>query len=776
MSPGRSAPSLTELQARLIAEFERLGIDPAKVTAQAPQKDENAVFDLSAELIDPDGEGGEDPTGIILTWTERLIADYNQDGMVTANDLTPIGQNYCFDMSLPQVGYDDPALHGGFDQWPGGDPDDGDSGSRNWRLARIDGNADGYILQYDITPIAVHWEERLTGYRIWRKAPGGSFEIVPNPDDAGSDVTLTRPDTISQSAPVRYSFTDNEATAAGLGEGSYAYYVQPWDGTSSTAGPCSPVAVIDNTGTVVPEQPVAQLTVTPDFGGAPALITLDASASTDSDGTIAAYHWDFDADGITDWVSTDAVPETSSAGTVDTITPVSDGVVKVTYRQGSAEWYYPAVTVVDNEDLESLPAYEILGITGWLHEVVGDTTGINDISFDIRAASYDPQADKAVVAGYVVHYDQNRPWMDEMELGAYFAWRNAAGDWTQELIGNLAAEAWRPFFEMRNAGIPIPKLIFWGENGQPLVLFHCFDNQGVDGQLFVAVRRMDSTWDIEHVFEGIRPLNLGHRGVGEFEVEDLGSGRLAILIDEFIDGGAYGTVHEYRVLWYDNGEFTLDDTGVGYHSQTVEAGDRMLYDIAVDSHGDAVCLMDTSHQIYPNELWVLKRISQDNWVEERWDSGNLEPAWGSFYYRECKYDDDDNLLVSASVGLGGIPEPVNEWRIYNCTSGSVAVEHSADLMNISLWNSMSLLGYGSDTGYFFESLADPNNFYHLRFDQGRVLVEEIWSREANNTGPDPRAYDSCQHGRAYSAMECRGQPEGVLLISQIFSLRADPRY
>jgi len=86
-----SAPSLIELEDLLTAELERLGVDPAKCTAAAPSAG-NAVFDLQAVLH---GSGG-DPEALAsveLTWTERLIGDYKQDGLVNVSDLTPIGVN-----------------------------------------------------------------------------------------------------------------------------------------------------------------------------------------------------------------------------------------------------------------------------------------------------------------------------------------------------------------------------------------------------------------------------------------------------------------------------------------------------------------------------------------------------------------------------------------------------------------------------------------------------------------------------------------------------------
>jgi hypothetical protein len=106
-------PALTQLQEQLQSELARLG-KSAKTPASAPGGARNAVFDLAAAVIDPDGPpdgqgGGElPPTGIALSWTERLLGDYDQNGQVNVPDLVPLAAHW-----LESVAYDDPALHGG---------------------------------------------------------------------------------------------------------------------------------------------------------------------------------------------------------------------------------------------------------------------------------------------------------------------------------------------------------------------------------------------------------------------------------------------------------------------------------------------------------------------------------------------------------------------------------------------------------------------------------------------------------------------------------------
>lgn len=275
-------PSLVEMQDCLYRELDRLGIDPARTAAIAPAGEANAVFDMHGEII------LGDPPIIVFSWTERMLGDYNQDGLVGVSDLTPIGQSY-----NQTVLYDDPAAHGGIAHWPLGDPDAG--GAQNWRMARVDGNDDGLIYLTDITTIAQHWEERISGYRLYFQTPSmDEFEMLPNPGDAGSPLTVPRSvaDPGNPNSPFRYELSYTPPAE----EGFYHFYVAPYDSSTDTEGTPSPVLTLPEEGA----PPVATLAADPTAGNPPLEVTFDASGSTDADGAITKYEWDFDGDGSYD--------------------------------------------------------------------------------------------------------------------------------------------------------------------------------------------------------------------------------------------------------------------------------------------------------------------------------------------------------------------------------------------------------------------------------------------------------------------------------------------
>lgn len=230
-SPGEQAllnsetptPSAEQLNEALNAEFARLGIDPQKLTASAPTGERNAVLDLAAIQFNADATPEPTASYITLSWTERLAGDYDQNGEVSISDLTALGQNFGRSVDyLPVSGED------GLANLPSGSADD-----ENFRLARVDGDGNGVINISDVTAIAQHFQQRLDGYRIYRKAPADvGFTMVPNPADPLLPYTIGRDGAIGGGATaVRYEFDDHVTVAGG-----YDYYVAGWDDDSGTEG------------------------------------------------------------------------------------------------------------------------------------------------------------------------------------------------------------------------------------------------------------------------------------------------------------------------------------------------------------------------------------------------------------------------------------------------------------------------------------------------------------------------------------------------------------
>ena len=344
-------PSLADLQMALNEEFERLGIDPSRVAAKVTT--DAAVFDLAVVVNDADGAGGEPPV-VELSWTERMLGDYDQNGLVGISDLTPLGVRFGED-----VAYEDPVLHDGFEAYPSGDPDEDldtppgqplpqIAGADNWRRARIDGDANGEINIAEITPIAVHFNEMLSGYRIYRRADDETeFTLLPMPEDSEAPLTIARSATFPEGAsgpdanrPVRYHFNESPEN------GNYEYYVAPYDSGSNEEGdPSSTVEVEVNHEIIDPGNlpPIALLSATPSSGRIAVDALLDASLSSDPDGTIVEYQWDYENDGTVDETTT--VPQINHLYNTAGIHPAR---VRVVDNDGAAAEYVTPVEVIAN--------------------------------------------------------------------------------------------------------------------------------------------------------------------------------------------------------------------------------------------------------------------------------------------------------------------------------------------------------------------------------------------------------------------------------------------
>lgn len=301
-----AGPAVFQLEKMLYRELADIGIDPGK-TASEPPSQGSEVFDLEAVPVDPDGNGPLDPTGYRLTWTERLVGDYDQNSEVNVADLSPLAAHWHL-----TVDYDDPRLHDDVEYYPVGDPsfagDIGEgtppavgSGAYNWRLARVDGDGNGEINASDITPIAVHFKQHLDGYRVYRRsATETEFQLLEDPANPGTPLLVSREDAnggagIDAARPVLYEYIDEFEVDA-----QYEYRVAPYDANSDEEGPPSWPGFNE------PSNVVAQITADVTQGVPPLTVEFDASQSTSLTSQITDYAWDLDGDGLLEEFSGDS--------------------------------------------------------------------------------------------------------------------------------------------------------------------------------------------------------------------------------------------------------------------------------------------------------------------------------------------------------------------------------------------------------------------------------------------------------------------------------------
>ncbi|MCD6119017.1 hypothetical protein J7K50_04165 [bacterium] len=141
--------------------------------SRAPTGDANIVSHLDIS-VDLDGMAH-------VSWEERNVGDYDNDGEVGVPDITPIAQN--FGVSEGEI------------------------------LDRVDGSGDGEIGVPDITPIAENYGALLVGYNVYRiEEINGSFTPtikLPNNDNITSIASADRPPPPISTLFAQYEYIDH---------------------------------------------------------------------------------------------------------------------------------------------------------------------------------------------------------------------------------------------------------------------------------------------------------------------------------------------------------------------------------------------------------------------------------------------------------------------------------------------------------------------------------------------------------------------------------------
>lgn len=139
-----------------------------------------------------------------------------------------------------------------------------------------------------------------------------------------------------------YEVTYEIDVPADATDGDYVVDVE-----GSGINPANDERVVDSTQTTITveeptanEPPTAAFTATPDAPEAGQQVTFDAAASSDADGTLSSYEWDFDGDGTTDATGEQVTNTFDAAGDHDVTLTVADDA-------GATNTTSQVLTVVD---------------------------------------------------------------------------------------------------------------------------------------------------------------------------------------------------------------------------------------------------------------------------------------------------------------------------------------------------------------------------------------------------------------------------------------------
>jgi PKD repeat protein len=264
-----------------------------KVISTPPTGAANEVNDLS--IIDNDNGT------FSLSWRYRNLGDYNQDGVVSVADITPL------------------AMHIG-EEWS--------VGGENTLPAVIDGSQNNKVDIADVTQIAMYFGTECPDYSI-RIA-----DTYPNIVD---DTTVLDTTPIAQEPPTeRRLFSYSFSSPPGI-----YVAVAPLDG-AETPGDLSNVVQTIN------HNPTASLIADVAEGDVPLTVNFDASGCSDSDGEIVSYHWDYEGDGDYDETTTEPLVSHvyEASGDFRPTLRINDDCRGYGYAQVAVSVYSPPVAAI----------------------------------------------------------------------------------------------------------------------------------------------------------------------------------------------------------------------------------------------------------------------------------------------------------------------------------------------------------------------------------------------------------------------------------------------
>lgn len=246
------------------------GRETASAEAKVPQSN-NALSPLVW-----DEESGE------LHWYMVNPGDYDQNGMVGISDLTPLV--IYFGMAGPFSFFGHPSV--------------------------VDGHNDGEINISDITPIVLNWNNYIEGFNVYGSSNLADVPTSFNEPSVISPIAtylLSDAQGTVNSDRIWFSYTPEE------GSDDLYYWVRPFAGDSegtrsnlmSPTMDSSPPLGDPNGGFNL--APIALLSLVYTGTTVPLDVTFDASGSSDPDGEISLYEWDFEGDGLFDSFSTQPI-------------------------------------------------------------------------------------------------------------------------------------------------------------------------------------------------------------------------------------------------------------------------------------------------------------------------------------------------------------------------------------------------------------------------------------------------------------------------------------